>query len=231
MRRRNVVLAIALLALVLLIALMPLGMVLPGSEGPEQGLTARRAQDVVWSGWLRDVHLGGVAVGDMHVGLEPLPLLAGQARFKVTSTALSGVLVASFAGTGVQGMTGTLQTAGRLTPLPIGAVALDGFGVSFSGNRCIHAEGVVRASLTGDIGGLALPGGLSGTARCDGPALLLPLAGQSGLERIDLRISGNGEWHAQASIKAGDPALAAKLQASGFTQATTGLSMRFAGRL
>ena len=228
MRRQ---LAVAALALVLFLALMPLGAVMPGANGPAAGLTARSAEDTVWDGILHEAHLGGVALGDVHVALEPLPLLIGEARFEMKSTALAGTLTAVSGLRGVHGMTGSVETGGRFAPLPIGSVAFDRFGATFRDGNCLRAEGVVRTSLSDGIGGLALPQGLSGTARCDGAALLIPLAAPSGLERVDLRIRGDGRWEARASVDPGDPALAAKLQASGFSQGAGGLAMRFSGHL
>ena len=53
---------------------------------------------------------------------------------------------------------------------------------------------------------------MSGRARCDGGALLLPLQGASGMERLDLRLFADGRWQARFQV-AGD---AAALSGAGF---------------
>lgn len=226
MTRRRTILVAALLALILLVATMPLAVVLPGRE---TGLTSRRAEGTIWDGLLREAHFGGLTLGDTAIALEVMPLILGEARFDVTAPLLKGAVTTSSGTLGLRNATGTIDASGRFMPLPLASIGLDGVDAVFAGKRCLHAAGRVRATLSGEIAGLALPGGLSGIARCDGDALLLPLAGQSGLERIDLRLSANGRWRAVASIKPGDPALAAKLMSAGFTQGEAGLSMRLSG--
>jgi len=89
----------------------------------------------------------------------------------------------------------------------------------------------VRATIGGNLGGLTLPGGLSGTLRCDGDSVVLPLVGQSGMERIDLRVNGEGHWRAEVVIRSGDAALGAKLISGGFTQTSDAYILRIRGAL
>ena len=229
--RMRAVVAIVLFAVVLLIEEMPLSVALPMATASDSGLTARRAEGTIWSGVLREARVAGLPLGDAVVGLQPFPLLSGEARLGFASPTLKGTATAGSATIGLGGATGSIDLAGRFAPLPLGTLSLEDMSVRFGDNRCDHAEGRVRATIVGSVGGLSLPGGLSGAARCDGAALLLPLASQSGLERIDLWLTGDGHWHANLSVKAGDPALAAKLLAAGFTPGPGGLTMRVAGVL
>jgi general secretion pathway protein N len=79
--------------------------------------------------------------------------------------------------------------------------------------------------------GLDLANGLTGDARCDGGALLLPLASQSGQERIDLRIRADGAYEATMRIRTADPVLAGTLAGSGFQAANGEQVLRIAGSL
>ena len=230
MTRARIVAAIAALALVLLVATMPLAVLLPGPL-VASALTARRADGTIWSGVLRDGQVGGMALGDTAVQLRVLPLLTGTAAFDLAAPLLRG-RVASGGGTQrAEGLSGTLDVAGRFAPLPLTTLALDDVGVTFRNDRCLAASGRLRAGLSGDVAGLALPAGLSGIARCDGEALLLPLVSQSGLERIELRLRPGGRWRADVAIRASDPAMTAKLISAGFTAGPAGMTLRMSGQL
>ena len=229
-RRRRIVLAI-IATLVFLVLLLPLSLALPMMLPTNSGLSARMAFGTLWSGTLRDARLAGLPLGETYVGLLPLPLLVGEARLKFASPTLRGTLVASQGRFGIAHATGPIDIAARLRPLPISQIVLDNARVEFRGRDCVQAEGPVRAVIAGDVGGIALPGGMTGALRCDGAALLLPLVGQSGLERLYLRINGDGRWRADLSVRSADAATAAKLIAAGFTTGPRGLSIRMRGTL
>ncbi|HWV11961.1 MAG TPA: type II secretion system protein N, partial [Sphingobium sp.] len=101
-------------------------------------------------------------------------------------------------------------------PLPIGSLVMDDVSAYFSGERCGHAEGRVRAQMAGQFSGLNLSQGLSGMASCDGDALLLPLASQSGMEKLTLRIWRSGRYVAEMRVETADATLADALAKSGF---------------
>ena len=132
---------------------------------------------------------------------------------------------------GVDALTGTLDVGPRVAPLPLASLSFEDARARFQAGRCTDASGSVRATIIGSVGGLALPGGLGGTLRCDGDAVFIPLVGQSGMERIDMRITAAGKWSADVVVRANDPALAAKLGASGFVQGGNGYILRIAGAL
>ena len=76
---------------------------------------------------------------------------------------------------------------------------------------------------------LSFASGLSGTARCQGGMLFLPLASQSGTERLDLSLGADGRYRAEFTVRAGDPTLRAQLVAAGFRPSGDGLAIRLQG--
>lgn len=229
---RRVRIALAIVStLVFVVLLLPLSFALPLILPASSSLSARMAFGTLWSGTLRDARLAGIPLGETYVGLLPLPLMVGEARLRFISPALRGTLVASPGRFGIAHATGPIDIAARLQPLPISQMVLDNARIEFRGRDCVAAEGPVRAVIAGDVGGIVLPGGMTGALRCDGKALLLPLVGQSGLERLDLRITGDGRWRADFSVRSTDPSTAAKLIAAGFKTGPRGLSIRMRGTL
>ncbi|UVO53911.1 type II secretion system protein N [Sphingomonas sp. SUN039] len=229
-KRQRWIVGGAAAALIALVSL-PLAVVLPLALPDESGIAAKRAEGSVWRGMLREVDVAGLPLGDMHVALRVLPLLVGEARLGFSASGLRGTLVASSGSVGIAEARGVLDLAGRLRPLPLARLNLDGVTTSFRDGRCALARGRIRAEIAGDVGGLALPGGMSGAVRCDGAMLLLPLVGQSGMERIDLRIAEKGAWRADLSIRTTDPVLMAKLLSSGFVAGPGGYTVRVSGAL
>ncbi len=218
-------------ALILIIMLLPLSVALPMVAPNNSGLSASKATGTIWEGKLYDAHVAGMALGDTRVGLWPLPLLTGEAQLGFSTPTLRGTIIANNGGYGIARGNGPIDIAVRVKPLPLSQIILDDASVRFRGNNCSSATGRVRAAVTGDIGGLTLPGGMSGTLRCDGSALLVPLTGQSGMERLDLRVMGDGKWRAELGIRSTDPVVTAKLLGAGFTLGPGGFSIRLSGAL
>jgi general secretion pathway protein N len=196
-----------------------------------QGLSARAASGTIWSGRLVETRIGRLAVGDLSVGLEPLPLLAGRTSIALNSPLGRGVLTSTSGGFAVDNATAHLITARIFAPIPLDGLDLTGVSVAFASGKCDKAEGRVRATFSGDVGGLALAQGLSGVARCDGGVLLLPLVSQSAMERLNLHIQGNGDYRAEFFVRSTDPAMAAKLGSAGFAPAPGGFVLRLSGKL
>jgi len=210
---------------------LPLAVVLPLALPADSGLTARRAEGPVWDGMLRDASLAGLPLGDTRIGFDFFPLLVGEARLGFSSRGLRGIVAVSSGDLGLTRGNGVLDLSGRLRPLPLSRFSLDEVAASFHNLKCVSASGRVRADVSGDIGGIALPGGMSGTLRCNGADLLVPLVGQSGMERVDLRVGATGSWRADLSVRTSDPAIAAKLLASGFSAGPGGYTVRVSGAL
>jgi hypothetical protein len=66
-----------------LLALLPLRLVAGWVGLDETGLSAREVRGSVWSGRLSETRIAGLLLGDLHAGLEPLPLLVGRVRVAV----------------------------------------------------------------------------------------------------------------------------------------------------
>ncbi len=92
-----------------------------------------------------------------------------------------------------------------------------------------RAEGRVRALLTGDVAGQRIPTTMSGTPRCDGTALLLPLTSPAG-EGSTIRIWRDGRYRTDLTLATSDPTQVARLQGFGFVQTPQGMQLAIEGR-
>jgi len=218
-------------AIVMAAVSLPLAFVLPMALPNNSGVNARRAEGTIWQGTLRDASIAGLPLGDTNIGFDVLPFMSGEARFGFASASLRGIIDVAPNAFGLSRGNGVMVLAGRLYPLPLSRFTLEDAAVEFRGDRCISAKGRVRADVAGDIGGLALPGGLSGALRCDGPDLVVPLVGQSGMERVDMHLTATGKWRAHVSVRTNDPVISAKLLASGFVSGPGGYTLRVRGAL
>lgn len=209
-----------------MVALVPLRSGIEWLGLDAKGLAAREAQGSIWMGYLSEAQLGPLALGDLGTSLRTLPLFLGRARIDLDrdeeADPFSGSLTASRHRLGLDDLEARLATGAVFAPLPIASVQMDDVTAHFANGACTAAEGRVSATMAGDVAGMALPGGLSGSARCDGGALLLPLTGQTGMETLDIRLFGNGRYRIDLGIRPGDPSLAARLTAAGFTSAANG---------
>jgi general secretion pathway protein N len=187
-----------------LVALLPLRLALDWLGFEARGLAARDAEGSVWLGALGDARFGPAAVGDVATRLRALPLLVGRARLDLAQPdeGLRAGLTVSRHGFGIDDASGTLQ-APSLDDLPAASLDLSDLSFRFADGLCAAAEGLVKARFAGELGGVPLAAGFGGEARCDGPALLLPLASQSGADRMDVRVFGNGRYRIDVALKPG----------------------------
>jgi len=219
-----------------LIALLPLRLVMGLFDLGNTGLTAREVRGSLWSGSLRDANFGGVALGDLQAHLSPLPLLVGRARIDLSSAGrgdahpLHGAIGVSRHGFGIDDMTATLAAGTVFAPVPVSALDLDDVSIRFQDGLCQKAEGRVHATMSGDIAGVSLGQGMTGTARCDAGALLLPLTSQAGTEAVALRLWATGRFRAELTVQPTDPALAPKLVLAGFQAGPRGYALAIEGR-
>ena len=226
---------LGLMTLLLLLVLLPLR-VGAGLVGLDRlGVSARQMTGLIWSGQLVDGRVGPLPLGRMDVGLNPLPLLIGQGRLRFTGrpratapgeAGLSGRVTGSRNGTAVDSVSGSLEAGGLLGGLPVGLVTLTDVAVRWEGDLCVEAAGRVRLDLTGPVGGLPL-GSLSGAPRCEGPALLLPLASATGAERLDVRVAQGGTTAALV-VQSADATTAPLLTAAGFRRSGPGYELPLA---
>lgn len=232
-RGQRVLLAIA--AVITLIVAMPLRLAIGIAGIDASGLTARFASGTIWSGRLDQARLGAFDIGTIRLRLKVLPLLGGRASFAVDREdgvgvlPLSGTADLGLAGRAISHVTGSLG-GGSWGDIPVDRVNLDNLSVAFANGQCRSAEGRVQVVLGVSFPGLDLKNGLAGNARCDNGALVLPLAGESGLERLTLRITETGSYSARFTITATDPALAAGLSAAGFSPNSGGYSKSLRGQ-
>lgn len=200
------------------------------------GLTARQVSGSVWWGALAEAHVGALELGDLRARLSPVQLFVGRARVSLDgrddlpARAIHGAIGISRNSFGLDDLTGSLAAGNVFAPVPVSAIDLDDVSVRFQDGICQSAEGRVRATLSGDMGGLPIAQGLSGTARCDGGALLLPLVSQGGGEAVALKIWQTGRFRADLTLQPSDPAVAAKLQLGGFQPRGNGYGLSIEGR-
>lgn len=219
-----------------LIVLMPMRLALSIVGLGNYGLTARSVSGPVWSARLAEAHVGNVALGDLRAGLSPFALLIGRARLSVTAIGLEnaarlrGVVEVSRHSFGVAGVSAGLPTGTAVAGLPVTHVDLDELSFKFADGSCAEAQGRVKAMLSGAIPGISLTQGLSGAARCDGGALLLPLTSQAGTETVNLRIKADGRYRAELIVQSTDPTLAGQLTLAGFQQTGAGYTLPIEGR-
>lgn len=187
-----------------LAALLPLRFALGWLGYADKGLAAREATGSVWLGALTEARFGTVALGDVATRLRFLPLLIGRARLDVQQAddGLRGGVTVSRHGFGIDDATGRLE-AEALGDLPPPTLDLADLSVRFADGMCVHAEGLVKARFAGELVGVSLTAGFSGEARCDGPAVLLPLVSQSGGDRLDVRLFADGRYRIDAALRPG----------------------------
>jgi len=188
-----------------LVALLPLRVALDALGFAEKGLAAEQAEGSVWLGALSGARFGTVPLGDVATRLRALPLLVGRARLDVAQEGdgFRAGLSATRHGVGIDDATGRIE-AGGFGAVPPSTLELGDLSVRFEDGLCAAAEGMVTARLSGPLGPAAeVASGFSGQARCDGPALLLPLRSQSGGDRLDVRLFADGRYQIDAALRSG----------------------------
>ena len=217
-----------------LVAFFPLRLAIAMGGLSSFPVTARAADGTIWAGRLRGVALDNVALGDFKTTVSAVDLLKGRFAFNLASLGADGARARVFAtadGLGVEHLNAALAVPGAFAPLPIDTIELRDLDVSISGGKCRSAAGQVRVFLSPMIGTVSLGQQLIGTVRCDGAAVLLPLASQSTLERARFRIAGDGQYTVQISLKPSSPEDIAALSAMGFRETPGGYVFELSGRL
>jgi general secretion pathway protein N len=165
--------------------------------------------------------------------LQTLPLFLGRARVDLEREdgpqPFKGGASMSRHSFGIEDMTGRLDIGSALAPLPIASLDMTDVSARFVDGQCAAAEGIVRAEVAGNVAGLALPGGLTGNARCDRGALLLPLASQTGMEGLNLRLFDDGRYEIELAVRPVDDLMRDRLIAAGFLLTGNGYALRTSG--
>ena len=230
---RRTVFFLAALTVALLV-LLPLRFAAGWFDMGGRGLAVREVEGSLWFGRLREAQFGPVMLGDVDARLNFLPLFLGRARLSLHRDAdaggpLDGAITVTRNSFSLDDVTGQLRTGTLFGALPIATLDLGDVSVRFEGDQCESAEGEVRAGFSGTPGGLALPAAMRGALRCQAGAVLLPLAGQSGMEQLNISIAASGRWRAELVVRAGDPATVQRLTAAGFAPGAGGYVRRIDG--
>lgn len=203
-QKRRRILLIGLLAIVAGLFFMPLRVAV-GLGGLSSGLSARAVEGTIWQGRVHDLRAGRVPLGTLDARLKLLPLFVGKAQLSLFRDA--DALAPSFSGDVAGGMglvslteaNGTVVLSSAFEELPLTAAELTDVNARFSSGKCVSASGTVRLLLA-PIDGISLSNGMTGTPKCRGDDLLLPLFGQSGLERLDVTITSEGKFQAVLTV-------------------------------
>ena len=216
-----------------LVALLPLGLAMRWLDLDARGFAAREAEGSVWFGFVREGRFGTVPLGDLEARLRFLPLVIGRARVDLDHSGegegFEGGITVSRHAFGVDDVRASLSPGPALGPLPGASFDLSDLSAQFADGVCASADGQVKATLAGDAAGIPLPRTLSGNARCDGGALLLPLAAQSGMERLDLRLFEDGRYRVELLLRPADEAARQRLATAGFTASGAAFALRTEG--
>lgn len=215
-----------------LIALFPLRIALDMLKLQETGLSAHAVHGGLWWGNIEQLSISGVPLGDVEAWLSPLALFAGRVRLDFvrqgTPGDLKGAISVDHDSFGIDDVTASIATGDIFAPFPVTNIELQDVSVRFSDGACIRAQGRVTTLIAA---GTALPPSLSGDAVCDGAALLMVLASQSGMEKLNLRLEGDRNYTAQLLVRSSDSTQAANLAATGFAQVPGGYLLKLTGRL
>lgn len=235
---RRARIGLLLFTLLAALAFFPLRVALDLAGTGASGANARQVRGTLWRGRIDGLALGSVNLGDVRAALAPLPLLVGRMRLDLWreapqegGDALRGAWTAGFNQRGVDDVTGAVPVGGAFAPLPISVLEFDDVTVHFAGESCADAEGRVRARFSGRFAGLSLAQGLSGTAQCDGTAVLFPLVSQTGMEKLSLRLWRDGRYTAQIAIRGGRDADGVVLSGAGLKRRGGDYVLTLEGRM
>lgn len=225
--------------LLALLVLIPMQHGLGWLDIDERGIAARETQGSIWNGRLVEAQFGDAAVGNMDAGLGFFPLLIGRVRVAMARSGSNAGAFGDFRGAmsvsgtafGLYDLQAAVPVAMLSAPLPMTALELENVSVHFDNGLCVEAEGLVRARLGGNLGGVALPDMVMGNAQCDEGALLLPLISQSGMEQLEIRIGADGVYAAEFRMMAVDDAARERLTLAGFAPGPNGYALTVQGEL
>lgn len=232
MSRRRVILASTFLLIIAALIFMPLRTVVGGD-----GISARRVDGIIWDGSIRDLRVGWLPVGDVNARLHFWPLLIGLAKFSLSrgdapfAPGIDGLVTRRIGGFEINKLKATLPVQTLFAPLPAENVELQDFSVRFIAGRCAEAGGNIRLTMSNSVPGLDLSNGMLAKPRCEGGDLILPLLSQSAMERVTIRISGDGRYSANVLLEGDRPEQAALLTLAGFRAVAGGYRMVRKGRL
>ena len=232
MNRRRIILYAALLLSSAMVIFMPLRTIIAGDA-----VSARRVDGIVWDGSIRDLRVGQMPIGDVNARLHFLPIFLGRAQIALSrgdapfAPGISGWVTRRIGGFEVNDLKATLPVSTLFAPLPAENLDLQDFSVRFIAGRCAEASGNVRLTLARTLPGIDLANGLLAKPRCEGGQLLVPLLSQSAMERVTIRIAGDGRYSATVFLEGDRTEQAALLTLAGFRSVAGGYRMVRKGKL
>lgn len=232
MSRRRIIWLSGLTLIIAAMIFMPLRTIVGGD-----GISARRVDGIIWDGSIRDLRLGRLTIGDVNARLHFWPLWLGRAQISLSrgdapfAPGISGSVTRRIGGFQVDGLKATLPVQTIFAPLPAENVELQDFSVRFIAGRCAQANGNIRLTLANTVSWLDLPNGLLAKPRCDRGQLLIPLLSQSAMERLDIRISGDGSYTATLFLEGDRAEQSSMLALAGFQPVANGYRLVRKGRL
>lgn len=217
-----------------LAALATLPLSLTSARLAQSGLAANEAAGSVWGGTLRAAQAAGQSLGDVSVGLRPLPLLLGRRELDLSGAGWSARVVEGRRNGVLAGQGLLPSVAPTLVPGASLQVSLQQARLVFEDGHCIDAGGSVAALLQWQED-IALPElQLEGPVACAGGSGRITLAtGASALVPVQLvvTVGGDGVYQLQATAQAADPASRAMLLLAGFQDTPSGLGRAVEGKL
>ena len=231
MPRRAVPVLIAVF-LAALVGLMPLRIVLGLAGG---AMSARYVDGPVWWGRAYDLRIGPVPGGTVDAGLRPLPLLIGRAERWLERPAGSGEaplrarIGAGGGGLHLADANGSLPLPEGLGQLPASTIGFDQFEVDFAKGQCRSASGSLTVTLAPVSVLMPRPLSLTGKARCQDGALVVPMADGGGMAHLLLKVAGTGSWTADLSLAGLPVEISGPLVDQGFSARPGGIGFRTGG--
>ena len=230
-----IVLGIGLL--VTLLAMLPLRLVLGWADPSGRTLKAQAVEGIAWDGLVGEMQMGQLPLGLMEVDLMPLPLLIGRAQFALERPDYPGArpfsarVRGSGGGLSIAGASGELALGGTMAPLPVRTLTMNDFSAQLDGGACVAASGTLGLVVPAMGAMMDAETVLSGEARCEDGALVVPMTGPSGAERVDFRVDPDGRWTATMSMVGLPPEMATPLLEMGFQQRRNGVGLTASGTL
>jgi len=239
MSQLRLVQVFALAVVVLLIALTPLQWALHAASAEQRGLTAQSATGTIWAGQLKAARLGGVALGDVDLGLDVAGLFlgAGRAWFDAQDPIVAGGVIAlTGSRSGISSLNASLPLEAVMSQAPVrGRLTLKDVDLEFRHGVCRSAGGQITLDQ------MSLPGGfplapklvLSGEPSCREGRVVAPLSGLADGVAIDLLISldAAGRYRLETVLRATNPQFATLPALSGFERTMEGFRRVDEGRV
>lgn len=234
---RRAWLALAALFVLALVALFPLRLALDWAGAGKGAVSAQAVEGTIWSGRIGELNAGPLPLGTVDAGLNPLALLLGRAEVWLRRPDAAGEPFAATA-SGIGGnlslrhVNGTVPLGGAAGALPVDAIGFGDFAMTMKDGKCVAADGTVTLKLAPVSALLPADIALSGKASCRDGALTVPMQGPAGMEKLLLKVAGDGKWTADLVLTGLPVEVSGPLLDMGFSpRANGGVGLRSGGEL